>query len=103
MSHRPASLERRLEAVLTTGLVASGLLLLAGLALGRSSLLHWGILLLMLTPVARVVVLTAELTRARDWPFALVSLWILGVLVSSMLVALLEARAPAGPSPPPGG
>jgi len=98
---RPTSLERRLEAVLTTGLSVSGLLLLAGLVLGRSALLHWGILLLMLTPVARVVVLTAELLRARDWPFALVSLWILGVLASSLVVALAEGRAPIGPAGPP--
>jgi uncharacterized membrane protein len=84
---RPASLERTIEVVLTAGLLASGGLLLAGLTLHRDALLKWGILLLMTTPVARVVVVTVELLRAKDWLFAAVSLWILAVLGSSLYLA----------------
>jgi uncharacterized membrane protein len=84
---RPASLERTIEVVLTAGLLASAALLLAGLTLDRTLLLKWGILMLMATPVARVVVVTVELLRAKDWLFAAVSLWILAVLGSSLYLA----------------
>ena len=84
---RPASLERTIEVVLTAGLLASAALLLAGLTLDRTPLLKGGILMLMATPVARVVVVTVELLRAKDWLFAAVSLWILAVLGSSLYLA----------------
>ena len=87
MIERPASLERTIEVVLTAGLLASAGLLLAGLTLDRTPLLKWGILMLMATPVARVVVVTVELLRAKDWLFAAVSLWILAVLGSSLYLA----------------
>ncbi len=69
------------------GLAVSAALLVAGLALGRADLLRWGILVLMTTPVARVVVVTIGMLRERDWLFAAVSLWILAVLGSSVYVA----------------
>ena len=78
-------LARAIEVVLTLGLVASASLLSYGL-LGSASALQWGILLLLLTPVARVVVLTVGLFHQRDWTFGLLSLFILAVLGASMLV-----------------
>ena len=87
MSEGPTGLERTIEVVLTGGLLASAALLLAGLALDRALLLKWGILILMSTPVARVVVVTAGLLRERDWLFAAVSFWILAVLGSSLYFA----------------
>jgi uncharacterized membrane protein len=95
VSGRPSPLDRAIEAVLTTGVLLSGCLLLAGLALERPPLLRWGILLLLATPVARVVVVTAGLLRQRDWLFALVSLWILAVLASGIYVASLVGRGPS--------
>jgi uncharacterized membrane protein len=83
----PSRLDRVVEAVLSVGLGLSALLLLAGLAAARPRLLWWGVLLLITTPVARVVVVTAGLVYRRDWPFTLVSLWILGVLAFSFWVA----------------
>ena len=83
----PTALDRTIEVVLTAGLLASGGLLVAGLASGRAGLLKWGILILMATPVARVVVVTVGLLRERDWLFAAVSLWILAVLASSVYFA----------------
>jgi uncharacterized membrane protein len=83
----PTRLDRVVEIVLTLGLAASGLLLLAGLVAGHQRLLWAGILVLLLTPAARVVVVTAGLVQRRDWVFALVSIWILGVLASSFYVA----------------
>ena len=86
--YRPAPLERTIEVVLTAGLLASAILLLAGLTLHREPLLKWGILMLMTTPVARAVVVTVGLLRAKDWLFAAVSVWILAVLGSSLYLAL---------------
>ena len=97
MSARPSSLDRVIEAVLTAGVLASGGLLLAGFALGREGLLSWGILLLMMTPVARVVVVTLGLLHEKDWVFTLVSLWILAVLASGITVGIGAQRAPAPP------
>jgi hypothetical protein len=90
-----------MERVLTAGLLASAVLLVAGLLLGRSGVLRTAMVLLMLTPVARVVVLTAGLLRRRDYLFGLISLWILGVLASGMYVAFfVEARRAPGPQAP---
>jgi uncharacterized membrane protein len=64
------------------------LLLVGGLFLGSAAPLRWGIILLMLTPVARVVTLTLGLALQRDWLFVLVSLWVLGVMLTGILVSL---------------
>ncbi len=69
------------------GLVVSSSLFILGLALGTSGPLKWGILLLMLTPVARVVILTVGLLHERDFLFGLVSLFVLGVLLSGIVVS----------------
>jgi len=79
-------LARIIEVVLTVGLVISAALMLLGLATGSAPTLRAGILLLMLTPVARVAVVTLALLRQRDYVFGLVSLGILGVLCFSMFV-----------------
>jgi uncharacterized membrane protein len=82
-------LARALEVALAAGVVVSGALLLAGLAADRAPLLRAGLLLLLFTPVARVVVLTVGLFHQKDWGFALVSLWILLVLLSSVSLGSL--------------
>lgn len=87
MSSTTSALDRTIEVVLMGGLAVSAALLVAGLALGRADLLRWGILVLMTTPVARVVVVTIGMLRERDWLFAAVSVWILAVLASSVYVA----------------
>lgn len=83
----PTPLERAVEVILTVGLVLSGLLLLGGLILGSSPLLRSGILILMMTPVGRVVVVTIGLFSQKDWIFGSISLWILLVIVSSMFMS----------------
>jgi uncharacterized membrane protein len=83
----PTRLDRAVEIVLTAGLGVSALLLLAGLLAARGGLLWWGVLVLLLTPVARVVVVTIAFVHRRDWVFAAVSLWIVGVLAFSFYVA----------------
>jgi uncharacterized membrane protein len=88
MNENASSLHKTIEVVLTLGLAASALLLVLGLTLGRSQFLQAGILLLMLTPVARVVVVTVGLFHEGDRLFGFVSLGILTVLISSVIVAV---------------
>lgn len=77
-----------IERVLGVGLLASALLLLLGLLQGHEPLLRLGVIVLIGTPAAGVVVVTLALLLRRDFVFALVSLWTLLVLASSLLVAL---------------
>ena len=91
--------ERVIEAALAVGLLVSSSLFVVGLALGTSGPLKWGILLLMLTPVARVVILAVGLLHERDFLFGLVSLFVLGVLLSGIVVS---GRLAPRPVPAPG-
>ncbi|HEY7514903.1 MAG TPA: DUF1634 domain-containing protein, partial [Vicinamibacteria bacterium] len=76
----------------------SALLLLAGLAGWREGL-RLGIVLLLLTPVARVLVVTVGLVLARDWLFGLVSSFVLAVLLSGMFVSFrIATQRPAAPT-----
>jgi uncharacterized membrane protein len=79
------TIEQVVEAVLSAGIVASTLLLGTGLLLDLSEALRWGILILMATPVARVAILTAGLLLRRDFVFAGLSLFVLGVLAMGIL------------------
>lgn len=85
---RVEHLEVVIERALTAGLAISSVLLVAGLVLGADGPLRWGILLLMFTPVARVAVVTVGLALERDWTFTLVSLFVLGVLLSGIWVGV---------------
>jgi hypothetical protein len=83
-----ARLNQTLEVILTAGLAVSAALMLAGLALGSTATLRGGIVLLILTPVARVLAVTAGFLQAREWAFAALSLAVLAVLASSAWVGL---------------
>lgn len=87
MRGQASALDRLIEGLLSVGVVLSGLCLLLGLTRHDPTLLRAGILLLMWTPVARVVVVTLALFGERDWAFGAISLWILLVLLSSLRVA----------------
>lgn len=84
---RPRLLEQVIETTLTLGLVVSGGVLVWGLVFGSTRALWWGVLILMCTPVVRVVVVTIGLVLRRDWVFGLVSFWVLAVLLSGIHVA----------------
>jgi uncharacterized membrane protein len=89
-------LERILGVVLRTGALASTVLLAAGLALalGRPSaalgpiLVSAGLCILMATPVARVIASVIGYAADRDWTFFALTATVLGILLSSLLVAL---------------
>jgi uncharacterized membrane protein len=93
-------LERVVGAVLRAGVAASSLCLIVGLlwtiAAGSggipSSLLQIGIVVLLGTPAARVVVSIAEYVAERDWRFATLTVIVLLELLASAVAALVFNR-----------
>lgn len=89
-------LERLLGRVLKVGALTSTTLLSAGLALdlagadGRlaARLTGIGLMVLMATPVARVVVSVVDYALERDWLFLALTASVLVILLGSLLVAL---------------
>jgi uncharacterized membrane protein len=80
-----SAMERVIEAALTLGLVLGGGFLVIGLVMDSEPVLRWGIVIVMLTPMARVIVVTTGLLYRRDWTFGLVSFFVLSVLVVAAL------------------
>jgi uncharacterized membrane protein len=95
MSADPAGLERTLGRVLTIGTWVSTSMLALGLvatfiapdAPVTRTLLTAGLMSLLLTPVARVVVSVVGYVRAGDWWFVLFTGIVLVLLISSFVVA----------------
>jgi uncharacterized membrane protein len=92
---RSAGFERLAANVLRVGVSASAALLAVGLGLWVSGLEPWatwvldgGLLTLMATPAARVVVSFGAYLRARDWFFVATTAGILVVLLGSLISAL---------------
>jgi uncharacterized membrane protein len=81
-------LEDVIEKALKVGLALSTGLLVVGLILDAATLLRWGIVLLMLTPVARVAVVTVGLALERDWTFTIVSFAVLAILAGGIWLAV---------------
>ena len=89
-------LERWLGRILTAGVVTSTVLLTAGLLLqllgvepgATAALTRAGLIVLMATPVARVVVSVIEYSFERDWLFAVLTTTVLAILLGSLAVAL---------------
>jgi uncharacterized membrane protein len=81
-------LEDVIEKALKVGLALSTGLLVVGLILNEAALLRWGIVLLMLTPVARVAVVTVGLALERDWTFTIVSFAVLAILAGGIWLAV---------------
>ena len=54
------------------------------------AIVHLGLVLLLLTPIARVVVLLAEFVRAREFSFTLISIGVLFLLVLSIVIGLTQ-------------
>jgi uncharacterized membrane protein len=97
---RAPALERAIGFVLRAGVLASSACLAVGLALALAVgehgavlfLLHAGVILLLLTPVARVVVSIAQFASARDWTFMGLTIVVLIELMASAVAALLFNR-----------
>jgi uncharacterized membrane protein len=93
-------LERLIGMVLRGGVIVSTACLAAGLLLSlatadggvASILLNAGIIVLLATPLARVVVSTVEYVSERDWRFATLTFIVLLELVASAVAALVFNR-----------
>jgi len=91
-----SGLEVTLSRLLRIGVTISSLALGAGLAIaltlgtGAAStfLLTAGVLLLLATPIARVVVSSVAYARRRDWLFTALTLIVLAQLIASIAAAL---------------
>ncbi len=88
-------LERAIGVVLRVGVASSSICLGTGLALTFTSaaalanlLMRVGIIVLLGTPVARVMVSIAEYALERDWMFTLLTLVVLIELIVGALAAL---------------
>jgi uncharacterized membrane protein len=92
-------LERSIAVVLKAGVMTSSTCLAAGLVLSLAGyvgpsnvLLQIGIVVLLCTPVARVVISTAEYISAREWSFAVLTTIVLAELLASAAAALVFNR-----------
>ena len=92
-------LERLIGIVLRAGVVISSTCLAVGLLLDlaiggalAALLLNAGIVVLLATPLARVVVSTVQYVNQRDWRFAALTFIVLLELVASAVAALVFNR-----------
>jgi uncharacterized membrane protein len=75
----------------STACLAAGLVLAFALPDARVTgvLLTAGLVVLMATPVARVTISIVEFARLRDWRFVLYTSIVLGLLLGSVVTALI--------------
>ena len=93
-------LERSIGIVLRAGVIASSVSLTIGLLLSLATgggavaglLLNAGIVVLLATPVARVIVSTVQYVSERDWRFATLTFIVLLELIASAVAALVFNR-----------
>ena len=91
-------LEMALGRLLQAGVLSAAVCLAAGLAIwlaggSRSAatvLLTAGLMILMATPILRVVVSLVAYARMRDWFFVGTTLFVFGVLVVTLTLALWQ-------------
>jgi uncharacterized membrane protein len=89
-------LERILGRLLVTGLTIAAICLAAGLLFylarpdgaAAAPILNAGLVVLMATPILRVLVSVVEYARMRDWLFMVTTMVVLGVLAATVLFAL---------------
>jgi uncharacterized membrane protein len=92
----PERLERWLGRILGVGAVSSTALLAAGLVLQlagafpnlATAMTHAGLIILIATPVARVVASVVDFTLSRDWVFVTLTSLVLVILLGSLMVAV---------------
>ena len=96
----PHRLEHIIGVVLRAGVTLSSICLGVGLALSlvpatagaAAILLHTGVIVLLATPVSRVLVSVVEYASARDWAFVTLTVIVLLELMASAVAALLFNR-----------
>ena len=94
-------LETHLGRLLLAGVVISAACLAVGLVIWMvgghptlaNGMLATGLVLLMATPILRVVVSLVEYVRMRDWFFVTTTVIVFGVLLVTVTLALLHPKA----------
>jgi uncharacterized membrane protein len=94
-------LEVHLGRLLNTGVLTSAACLALGLALWMAGsaegpanvLLTTGLVILMATPILRVIVSLVEYVRMRDWFFVGTTVLVFGVLILTVTLAVLKLKA----------
>lgn len=94
---RDRGLEQLIGTVLRAGVMTSSVCLAVGLALSligataalANILLQVGIVVLLATPVARVLVSIVEYAQQRDWKFTILTAIVLVELLASAVAALM--------------
>ncbi len=95
MNAGDANLERMIGLVLRVGVTISSVCLAVGLAVlfaaphASALLLQAGIVILILTPTARVVLSIVEYASVRDWTFTLLTSIVLLELVGGAIAAFV--------------
>ena len=92
-------LERLIGTVLRVGVTTSSICLAVGVLLFfigagsiASALMQAGILILLATPVARVVVSVVQYAGERDWTFTTLTVIVMVELLASVVAALVFHR-----------
>ena len=93
-------LEVQLGRLLQAGVLSSAACLAAGLALWlagapagpANAILTAGLLILMATPVLRVIVSLIEYVQMRDWFFVVTTMLVFGVLLVTVTLAVLKVK-----------
>jgi uncharacterized membrane protein len=84
-------MERRVGQVLLAAVIIAAASLIAGLTMWMLAaprgltLMEAGLIVLMATPVLRVVLSVVESASARDWTFAAASAVVLAILIASIV------------------
>jgi uncharacterized membrane protein len=94
-------LEIQLGRLLQAGVLTSAACLALGLVLwmagvsagAASALLTTGLVILMATPILRVIVSLIEYVRMRDWFFVGTTVVVFGVLLVTVTLAVLKIKA----------
>lgn len=93
-SPKPEDFDHRIAVILRAGAYGSVALFLLGLLLWAISpplgicVMRIGLLLLMATPVLRIITLLFSYLYARDWKYALISFVVLLIVVASSLLGI---------------
>ena len=77
---------RVLAGTMRGGVFVASVLLALGLLIDER-LIQAGLVILVLTPLVRVVVLTRVFARKKDWPFAAISIGVILLLLVSAILA----------------
>ena len=94
-------LEVHLGRLLQAGVLTSAACLAIGLALwmagafegAANATLTAGLVILMATPILRVIVSLVEYVRMRDWFFVVTTVLVFGVLLVTVTLAVLKAKS----------